>query len=131
LNCHAAMRALETRSISFTFAIASMKATEKLPGPELFSAAISPAMPKARTAAVAVFAALISTAEQAAMSAPSAHPRPVTSAMKGCPLEIAIVRPSADEMRSIGPVSTLPEFAKAFGCKPGDPMVRKDACQIW
>jgi putative endopeptidase len=33
--------------------------------------------------------------------------------------------------RAIGPPSTLPEFAKAFGCKPGDPMVRKDQCQIW
>jgi putative endopeptidase len=35
------------------------------------------------------------------------------------------------EFRAIGPPSTLPEFAKAFGCKPGDPMVRKDLCQIW
>jgi putative endopeptidase len=36
-----------------------------------------------------------------------------------------------DQFRVIGPPSTLPEFAKAFGCKPGDPMVRKDQCQIW
>ena len=35
------------------------------------------------------------------------------------------------QFRAIGPQSTLPEFAKAFGCKPGDPMVRKDQCQIW
>ena len=35
------------------------------------------------------------------------------------------------EFRAIGPPSTLPEFAKAFACKPGDPMVRKDQCQIW
>jgi predicted metalloendopeptidase len=35
------------------------------------------------------------------------------------------------QFRAIGPPSTLPEFAKAFGCKPGDPMVRKDLCQIW
>ena len=35
------------------------------------------------------------------------------------------------EFRAIGPPSTLPEFAKAFGCKPGEPMVRKDQCQIW
>jgi predicted metalloendopeptidase len=35
------------------------------------------------------------------------------------------------QFRAIGPVSTLPEFAKAFGCKPGDLMVRKDLCQIW
>jgi predicted metalloendopeptidase len=35
------------------------------------------------------------------------------------------------QFRAIGPPSTLPEFAKAFGCKPGDAMVRKDLCQIW
>ncbi len=35
------------------------------------------------------------------------------------------------QFRADGPPSTLPEFAKAFGCKPGDPMVRKDLCQIW
>jgi putative endopeptidase len=30
-----------------------------------------------------------------------------------------------------GPISNMPEFAKAFGCKEGDKMVRKDACIIW
>jgi putative endopeptidase len=35
------------------------------------------------------------------------------------------------QFRAIGPPSTLPEFAKAFSCKAGDPMVRKDLCQIW
>ena len=32
-----------------------------------------------------------------------------------------------------GPLSNLPAFAKAFGCKDGDPMVRpeKERCQIW
>jgi putative endopeptidase len=32
-----------------------------------------------------------------------------------------------------GPISTMPEFAKAFGCKQGDPMVRGDAVRasIW
>jgi putative endopeptidase len=35
------------------------------------------------------------------------------------------------QFRAIGPPSTLPVFAKAFSCKPGDPMVRKDQCQIW
>jgi putative endopeptidase len=30
-----------------------------------------------------------------------------------------------------GPISNMPEFAKAFGCKAGDKMVRKDACIIW
>ena len=35
------------------------------------------------------------------------------------------------QFRAIGPPSTLPDFAKAFSCKPGEPMVRKDLCQIW
>ena len=35
------------------------------------------------------------------------------------------------QFRAIGPPSTLPAFAKAFACVPGDPMVRKDLCQIW
>ena len=32
-----------------------------------------------------------------------------------------------------GVVSDLPEFARAFGCKAGDPMVRPEGerCQIW
>jgi putative endopeptidase len=32
-----------------------------------------------------------------------------------------------------GPLSNMPEFAKAFGCQPGDPMVRPDSvrAQIW
>jgi putative endopeptidase len=29
-----------------------------------------------------------------------------------------------DYWRANGPLSNDPEFAKAFGCKPGDPMVR-------
>ena len=30
-----------------------------------------------------------------------------------------------------GPISNMPQFAKAFGCKQGDRMVRSDMCQIW
>ena len=30
-----------------------------------------------------------------------------------------------------GPLSDLPEFAAAFGCKAGDPMVRADRCEVW
>lgn len=30
-----------------------------------------------------------------------------------------------------GVVSNIPEFAKAFGCKAGAPMVRKPACRVW
>jgi endothelin-converting enzyme/putative endopeptidase len=35
--------------------------------------------------------------------------------------------------RVIGPLSNLPEFQKAFGCKPGSPMVRPEAerCDVW
>jgi len=30
-----------------------------------------------------------------------------------------------------GPLSNMAEFAKAFGCKQGDRMVRSDICEIW
>lgn len=30
-----------------------------------------------------------------------------------------------------GPMSNMPQFAKAFGCKQSDEMVRKDICKIW
>jgi predicted metalloendopeptidase len=35
------------------------------------------------------------------------------------------------QFRAIGPPSTMPAFAKAFGCTPGEAMVRKEVCQIW
>ena len=37
------------------------------------------------------------------------------------------------KFRVIGPLSNLPEFQKAFGCKPGSPMVRAEAerCDVW
>jgi len=35
------------------------------------------------------------------------------------------------QYRVNGPLSNMPQFAKAFGCKDGDPMVRKTACLIW
>jgi putative endopeptidase len=40
---------------------------------------------------------------------------------------------SPGHFRVIGPLSNLPEFARAFGCKPGDAMVRPDSLQarIW
>ncbi|HUQ46681.1 MAG TPA: M13 family metallopeptidase [Gemmatimonadaceae bacterium] len=40
---------------------------------------------------------------------------------------------SPGRWRANGPVSNMPEFAAAFGCKPGDPMVRGDAVRavIW
>jgi len=35
--------------------------------------------------------------------------------------------------RVIGPLSNMPEFQKAFGCKAGDPMVRPEGerCEVW
>ena len=36
-----------------------------------------------------------------------------------------------DRFRAVGAPSNLPEFAKAFSCKAGDPMVRAESCQIW
>ena len=33
--------------------------------------------------------------------------------------------------RGNGPISNLEAFAKAFGCKKGDAMVRENACKIW
>ena len=30
-----------------------------------------------------------------------------------------------------GPLSNFPEFARAFRCKEGDPMVRAERCQVW
>lgn len=38
---------------------------------------------------------------------------------------------SPRRFRAIGPVSNMPEFARAFGCAPGDPMVRADPVRIW
>jgi putative endopeptidase len=30
-----------------------------------------------------------------------------------------------------GPMSNMPQFAEAFGCREGQPMVRKQICRIW
>ena len=30
-----------------------------------------------------------------------------------------------------GVVANLPEFAKAYACKPGSPMVRAKPCRVW
>jgi putative endopeptidase len=38
---------------------------------------------------------------------------------------------SPEEYRINGVVSNMPEFSKVFSCKPGQPMVRADACRIW
>lgn len=38
---------------------------------------------------------------------------------------------SPGEFRVNGPLSNLPEFAAAFGCKAGDPMVRSNPVRIW
>ena len=40
---------------------------------------------------------------------------------------------SPGRWRTNGPLSNMPEFARAFGCKPGDPMVRPEAVRatLW
>ncbi len=38
---------------------------------------------------------------------------------------------SPSALRANGPLSNLPEFAAAFGCTEGQPMVRKDRCEVW
>ncbi len=38
---------------------------------------------------------------------------------------------SPDEYRINGVVSNMPDFAKAFSCKQGDPMVREQVCRVW
>jgi len=35
------------------------------------------------------------------------------------------------KFRANGPLSNSAEFAKAFGCKKGDPRVRAQVCKIW
>jgi predicted metalloendopeptidase len=35
------------------------------------------------------------------------------------------------QFRANGPISNMEAFARAFGCKKGDPMVRDTACKIW
>ncbi len=44
----------------------------------------------------------------------------------------AVVDPhSPDEYRINGVVANMPAFGKAFACKVGQPMVRKNVCRIW
>jgi endothelin-converting enzyme/putative endopeptidase len=44
----------------------------------------------------------------------------------------AVTNPhSPDKYRINGVVSDMPEFAKAFSCKAGQPMVRANACRVW
>ncbi len=38
---------------------------------------------------------------------------------------------SPDEYRINGVVSNLPEFGQAFGCKPGQAMMRENSCRVW
>ena len=38
---------------------------------------------------------------------------------------------SAGAFRTNGTVSNMPEFAKAFGCKPGSPMAPENRCRVW
>jgi putative endopeptidase len=38
---------------------------------------------------------------------------------------------SMNKYRVNGPMSNMPEFAKAFACKPNAPMIRPNACRVW
>ncbi|HYQ79858.1 MAG TPA: M13 family metallopeptidase, partial [Anaeromyxobacteraceae bacterium] len=38
---------------------------------------------------------------------------------------------SPPRWRVDGPLSNLPDFAEAFQCRAGDPMVRAERCQVW
>ncbi len=38
---------------------------------------------------------------------------------------------SPGKYRVNGVVQNMPEFQKAWGCKPGQPMVRQNACHVW
>jgi putative endopeptidase len=38
---------------------------------------------------------------------------------------------SSNKYRVNGPMSNMPEFAKAFSCKASAPMVRTSACRVW
>ena len=38
---------------------------------------------------------------------------------------------SPDPIRTKGVLSNMPEFGKAFGCKPGQPMVPVKMCRVW
>ncbi len=38
---------------------------------------------------------------------------------------------SPDKYRVNGVVANMPEFAQAFGCKPGQPMAREHVCRVW
>ena len=48
-------------------------------------------------------------------------------------LKVATDPHPVDRIRAIAAPSNMPEFARAFSCKPEDPMVRpeKDRCKIW
>ena len=38
---------------------------------------------------------------------------------------------SPEKYRTNGVVANMPEFTAAFGCKPGQPMVREESCRVW
>jgi len=68
-----------------------------------------------------------------ALSSPFAQVWRSTSRPEQQRLLVKVDPHSPAKWRANGPLSSMPEFAKAFGPQPGDPMVRSDAvrAQIW
>jgi endothelin-converting enzyme/putative endopeptidase len=56
----------------------------------------------------------------------------LASAYSSAALQRAITNEhSPNEYRINGVVSNMPEFSKAFSCKPGQPMLRAQVCRVW
>jgi endothelin-converting enzyme/putative endopeptidase len=46
-------------------------------------------------------------------------------------LQVLVDPHSPDQFRVNGVLSNMPEFEKAFACRPGSPMVREKPCRVW
>jgi len=46
-------------------------------------------------------------------------------------LRVVTAPPSPARWRVDGVVANMPEFARAFGCRTGQPMVREKSCRVW
>jgi putative endopeptidase len=46
-------------------------------------------------------------------------------------LQVQTDEHSPEKFRILGVIENMPEFGKAFGCKPGQPMMPANACHVW